>query len=59
MSKFYRLEKYLKIRTEESFKMSFDDIEKILGFRLSSSAYNYPAYWGPSKTHILPNLILE
>ena len=59
MDKFYRLERYLKTKNEESFTMTFNEIESILGFGLSSSAYNYPGYWSPSPTHTLPNMILE
>jgi len=59
MDKFYRLERYLKTKNEESFTMTFNEIESILGFRLASSAYNYSGYWSPSPTHTLPNMILE
>ena len=30
MDKFYRLERYLKSKSEESFALSFDDIENIV-----------------------------
>lgn len=59
MYKFYRLERYIKTKNEESFTMTFNEIESILGFRLSNSAYNYSGYWSPSPTHTLPNMILE
>lgn len=59
MDKFYRLENYLKSKTDDSFTLTFKEVEMILGFRLSPSAYNYHAYWSPSKTHTLPNMILE
>ena len=49
MDKFIKLENYLKTKSEESFILSFDEIENILGFKLTDSAYLYPAYWHPGK----------
>ncbi len=59
MDKFYKLERYLKNKTAESFTMSFEEVEEILGFKLAMSAYTYTAYWNPSKTHTMANMILE
>lgn len=57
MDKFYRLETYLKNKIDDAFLLSFEDIERILGFKLTDSAYKYSAYWTPSETHTLPNMI--
>lgn len=32
-------------RTRRSFKATFQDVERILGFQLPESAYNYQPYW--------------
>lgn len=34
-------------------KLTFEEIEKIIGFELPTSAYKYSAYWHPSKTHTI------
>ena len=39
-------------------KLTFTDIEAIIGYNLCKSAYNYSAYWTPSPTHTMPNTIL-
>jgi len=57
MSKFDALGTYLSKQTASVLTLSFSEIERIIGFELCKSAYTYDAYWRPSKTHILPNLI--
>ncbi|MFD3156673.1 hypothetical protein ACFIJ5_07395 [Haloimpatiens sp. FM7330] len=52
--KFLQLTNYFKVCSEERISLTFDEIEQILGFSLSPSAYNYEAYWYLSKTHNLP-----
>ena len=59
MSKFYKFEEYLKTKAEDDFTLTFDEMEEIMGVDLPESAYFYPAYWVPSKTHSLPNLIKD
>lgn len=59
VSKFIRLEQFLKATKEDSLILTFEDIERITGEKLYPSAHNYRVYWTPSKTHVLPNLILE
>lgn len=59
ISKFAGLERYLNARTEERLSLTFEEIERITGEKLYPSAYKYDAYWRPSKTHVLPNLILD
>lgn len=39
-----------KIYQKNEIKMSFSDIERILGFRLSNFAYLYPAQWSISES---------
>jgi len=45
--KYYKLEEYLK-KCENDITLTFQEIEKILGFALPLSAYNYPAWWANS-----------
>lgn len=49
-SKYYPLEKFLKT-VSESITLSFDEIEKIIGFRLPQSAYMYAAWWANDEFH--------
>ncbi|MDY0273712.1 MAG: HNH endonuclease signature motif containing protein [Advenella sp.] len=51
MSKYANLYEHLKKSDKNSVKMSFADIEKLIGFTLPESAYKYRAWWSPSKTH--------
>jgi hypothetical protein len=48
--KFLALTTYLKNCEKDELKLSFSDIEKIIGFRLSDSAYLYPAQWSNSES---------
>ena len=57
MEKFYKLERYLSTKIEDEFELSFDEIERILGFKLTNSAYQYTAYWQPSATHTFANTV--
>lgn len=59
MGKFYPLTKYLSNRIEKTIVFSFPEIEQIISEPLCYSAYTYKAYWSPSKTHMLPNAIIE
>lgn len=45
-SKYYPLEKYLYESKENEVRLSFPEIEDILGFILPNSAYEYTALWG-------------
>lgn len=54
MSKKYnKFETYLVESKESVLKLSFLEIEKILGFKLNASAYKYPAIWSNSDSHSL------
>ena len=57
MDKFYKLERYLSTKIEDEFELSFNEIERILGFELAYSAYKYTAYWQPSSTHTFANTV--
>lgn len=59
VSKFIGLERYLDSQNEEALSLTFGDIERITGEKLYPSAYKHAAYWHPSKTHVLPNLIQD
>lgn len=39
--------------------LTYDDIEKIIGFKLPKSAYEYNAYWRESKTHTITRSWIE
>lgn len=48
--KFIALTAYLEKCGMDEVKMTFSEIEKIIGFRLSDSAYTYPAQWSNSES---------
>jgi hypothetical protein len=48
--KFIALTSYLENCEKDEIKMSFSEIEKILGFQLSNAAYLYPAQWSNSES---------
>ena len=49
--KYIALTAYLKKSGKDIIKMSFKEIESILGERLPESAYKYPALWSNSESH--------
>lgn len=51
--KFIDLTLYLEKCGKDEFKMSFAEIERIIGFKLPNSAYKYPAQWSNSESHSL------
>ena len=59
MGKFYPLTKHLTNQNEKTIVLSFPEIEQIISEKLCYSAYTYKAYWFPSRTHMLPNAIIE
>ena len=59
VSKFIGLERFLNTQANDSLSLTFEEIERITGEKLYPSAYKYDAYWRPSKTHVLPNLIID
>ena len=57
--KFKTLELYLKNNTDNEITLSFEKLEQLIGLKLCVSAYKYPAYRAPSKTHTLANLFID
>ncbi|WDV44066.1 divalent cation tolerance protein CutA [Clostridiaceae bacterium M8S5] len=51
--KYIELYRYFKELDADYIKMTYDDIEKIIGFQLPKSAYEYKPYWHPSETHTI------
>ena len=49
-NKFIALTVYLEKCGKNELKLTFSEIEKILGFKLSYSAYTYPAQWTKSQS---------
>lgn len=50
---------YLKHEQRNSFVLTFEEIEKIIGEPLCASAKKYSAYWNPSGNHTFPTLIAK
>lgn len=51
--KYFRFTNYLKNSNQNYIRLSFKEIENILGFKLPSSAYNHGAFWSNSRSHSL------
>ncbi len=51
MGKYDPLAQYLTGLENESWDAGFADIERVLGFTLPDSAYNYPAWWANQDGH--------
>lgn len=58
-NKFANLHRYFSQLKEDEVVMIFKEMESIIGKNLSKSAYQYPAYWYDSKTHMLPKCWIE
>jgi hypothetical protein len=53
MSKYMPLRRFLESRSGGEVPMSFDDVERVLGFPLPDSARQYPAWWSNNTgTHV-------
>jgi hypothetical protein len=50
-NKYYKLEEFFKCNQNQTEILNFNEIEKILGFKLPVSAYTYRAWWGNDKIH--------
>jgi hypothetical protein len=57
--KYNLLMKYFEKLKDNKVMLTFDDIEKIIGFKLPKSAYQYIAYWGVGKTHTITRSWVE
>ena len=51
--KYFRFTDYLKKSNKSYIRLSFQEIEDILGFKLPSSAFNHTAFWSNSRSHSL------
>ena len=51
--KYFRFTDYLKKSNKSYIRLSFQEIEDILGFKLPSSAFNHAAFWSNSRSHSL------
>ena len=49
--KYFRLNNYLKESKESYIKLSFKEIENILGFSLKESARKHQAFWSNTRSH--------
>ena len=56
--KFSEIEKYLESCGKSKIPLTFAEVENIIGTELCRSAYTYPVYWKPSKTHTMANTIV-
>ena len=56
--KYEKFWEYLKGTKKSEIKLTMKEIEKILGFKLVYSAYNYREWWS-GKSHQLSNIWLE
>lgn len=56
--KFSEIKKYLESCGKSKISLTFAKVEKIIGTELCRSAYTYPVYWKPSKTHTMANTIV-
>lgn len=45
MSKYHALFVYLNKQTDNRIKLTYEQMENILRFKLPKSAYQYPAWW--------------
>lgn len=59
MNKFKNLTKYLKDRSEDIIKMSFANLEKVIGFSLPDSAYKHRAYFANVLGHSISKAWME
>ncbi len=59
MSKYSSLKDYLKRSNKQRESLSYDEIEKILGFKLPKSAHRYRQWWENGGGHTQANSWLE
>lgn len=57
--KFEALKEFLISQQSETVRLTFAEIESMIADSLCKSAYQYSAYWHPSETHTLPNMIID
>jgi hypothetical protein len=57
--KFEKLMNFFKQNQGNKIRLTYAEIEKIIGFKLCSSAYKHKPYWSPTKTHTITRSWLE
>jgi len=57
--KFIELMKYFSKQQDNKITLTFSQIEKIIGFRLSDSARKHYVYWKPSPRHTITRSWVE
>lgn len=57
--KYEALYNYFEKLNVNSIRLTYEAIEKIIEFKLPKSAYEYTAYWYPSKTHTITRSWVE
>ncbi|MTK13320.1 MAG: hypothetical protein F8N39_14915 [Clostridiaceae bacterium] len=57
--KYELLMKYFESLHGNKVILTYDELEKIIGFKLPKSAYQYNAYWRESKTHTITRSWIE
>jgi hypothetical protein len=50
VSKYEALPQFLQLLDATRRRMAFDEVERILGFKLPKSAYQYEAWWSNNET---------
>lgn len=58
MSKYEPLHEYLRRSGQSSVRLTFAEIEKVLGDKLPASAYKYSAWWA-NGSHVQANAWLD
>lgn len=59
MNKFSKLKEYLSKSQEDEIKMSFKELEVIVGYPLPESARKHPAYFANTETHSISKAWME
>lgn len=52
MSKYDRLQRFLRQSATDELILSFDQVEQILDDKLPASAFQHRAWWSNSETHV-------
>lgn len=50
--KYFALKSFLNSQTRARLGLSFEEIARIAGVELPASAYDHPAWWANSKSHV-------
>ena len=58
MSRYDKFGNYLDSQNE-SFSITFEKVEEIIGEKLPDSAYDYPEWWSNNDSHPLMGIVLS